>query len=96
MHLGNKDTVRRFNGNRPALHRKIFLIIMNFKDGDRVALMIQRHDMSVIRKKVYCFWIISTDRKDADLIQESRVQIYMEQSCCIVTRIGTQHLGAIS
>ena len=74
------------------LHRKVFLVVMNLKNCNRIAFMVQGHDMPVIREEIYRLRIIAADRKDTDLFQESCFQIHMEKARCIVPCIRAENL----
>ena len=51
----NRYTVGFINIQRFSLHQEIMLLIVHFENADLIVLMVQCHEMLIVRKYTNCF-----------------------------------------
>ena len=71
VYLGHQDAVGRLDGDGMPLHGKVFFVVMNLENRDRVALVVQGHNVPVVREEIDGLRVVAADGKDADLLQQS-------------------------
>ena len=51
--------------------------------------------MPVVREEIDGLRVVAADGKDADLLQQPGLQVYVKKACRVVSRVGAEHLRAV-